>query len=66
MKLGISHPFPAQALLAGAAAATALIVAICVFLNFFRAISDRLAAVPLVCVTSAFATFLIAKVALMR
>ena len=54
------------ALLAGAAAATALIVAICVFLNFFRAISDRLAAVPLVCVTSAFATFLIAKVALMR
>ena len=54
------------ALLAGAMVATALIVTICVFLNVFKRVSDALAAIPLVCITSVFATFLICKVIFMR
>ena len=54
------------ALVAGAMLATAAIVALCVFLNRFRPISDFLQSIPLVCITTTFAVFLIVKVATMH
>ena len=37
-----------------------------VFLNFFKRVSDCLQAIPLVCITSAFCAFLVAKAATMH
>jgi len=54
------------ALVIGSMGAVCIIVTFCVFLNFFKPIASFLQAIPLVCITSAFATFLFIKVATMH
>ncbi len=54
------------ALVIGSLGAVCIIVTFCVFLNFFKPIASFLQAIPLVCITSAFATFLFIKVATMH
>ena len=51
------------ALATGAAVATAFVVAICLFLNVFRRVSELLQSIPLVCVTTAFFIYLTVKAA---
>lgn len=53
------------ALVAGALAATALVVLLCLFLNLFSRVSDCLQKVPLVAITSCFFMYLVAKASML-